>query len=340
MAPPWAVFEWWSFSDVRLYTQTPKPPDRSLLTMLGEFVATGNFNSLSCVEIAVFLTFKEMFVEGTINAPRIVYAVKTLRGILLENNTIVDQNGILYELMEMHGGQGGEFARTIELPQVTTKNDDSKYAKLPIEGMNSYVLGKSIASGVNFTSGSSTSMLYLFNRVFSMGTPSYSSISHDPDGHIFESPMKRSSYLTPSQWQLFAFEWGNTMGKHNEYISKDLSLAFIFLRCDVFNLCNPILQHYHLAAMGHQLIKRLKEKTILKLMTFEMKWSGIENSEANLVCSLVGDMMFLLVTYGSVFDYPEGLLLILRISLVMDFISVTGSMYSTRVLLRNHKIVP
>jgi hypothetical protein len=73
------------------------------------------------------------------------------------------------------------------------------------------------------------------------------------DGHIFESTMKISSYLTPSQWGLFAFEWGNTMGKHDEYISKDPSFAFIFLRCDVFNLCNPVLQHYHLAAMGHQL---------------------------------------------------------------------------------------
>lgn len=327
MAPPWAAFEWLNFYDARLYTQAPKlppkPPDRRLLTMPGEFMATGNFNSPSCVEIAVYL------------------AVKTLRVIILEDNTIVYQNGILYELMEVHGGQGGEFARMIKLPQVTTKNDDSKYAKLLIEGMNSTVLGKSITSGVNFSSGSSTSMLYLFSRVFSMGTPSYSSIPYDPDGHIFESTMKISSYLNPSQWGLFAFEWGNTMGKHDEYISKDPSFAFIFLRCDVFNLCNPILQHYHLAAMGHQLTTGLKEKTISKLMIFEMKWCGIKenistpNSEANLVSSLVGDMMFLLVTYGSVFDYPEGLLLILRISHVMDFISVIGSMYSTIVLLRN-----
>ncbi|RHN42822.1 hypothetical protein MtrunA17_Chr8g0381131 [Medicago truncatula] len=76
-------------------------------------------------------------------------------------------------------------------------------------------------------------------------------------------------------------------------------------------------------------------------MIFEMKWCGIKgnistpNSEANLVCLLVGDKMFLLVTHGSVFDYPEGLLLILRILLVMDFISVIGSMYSTTVLLRS-----
>jgi len=61
--------------------------------------------------------------------------------------------GTLYELMEMHGGQGVKFAIMIELQQVTIMNAESKYVKLQ-GGMGSYSL-------VNLCSNTpSTHMLY------------------------------------------------------------------------------------------------------------------------------------------------------------------------------------
>jgi hypothetical protein len=54
MAPPWAAFEWWNFSDARLYTQTPKPPPKPPYQYLQRTKAIfqmNNFDDLTAVNL-------------------------------------------------------------------------------------------------------------------------------------------------------------------------------------------------------------------------------------------------------------------------------------------------
>jgi ATP-binding cassette subfamily B (MDR/TAP) protein 1 len=131
--------------------------------------------------------------------------------------------------------------------------------------------------------------------------------------------------------------------------SKARVLALVFLGIGVFNFFTSMLQHYNFAVMGERLTKRVREKILEKLMSFEIGWFDHEDntsaaicarlaSEANLVRSLVGDRMSLLAQaiFGSVFAYTAGLVLSWRLSIVMIAVQplVIGSFYARSVLMK------
>ncbi|KAG2682161.1 hypothetical protein I3760_11G178400 [Carya illinoinensis] len=117
-----------------------------------------------------------------------------------------------------------------------------------------------------------------------------------------------------------------------------------------FNFFTNILQHFNFAIMGERLMKRVRENLLEKLMTFEIGWFDQDENtsasicarlatEANMVRSLVGDRMSLLVQtiFGATFAYILGLVLTWKLSLVMISVQplVIGSFYSRSVLMKN-----
>ncbi|XP_019451695.1 PREDICTED: putative multidrug resistance protein [Lupinus angustifolius] len=301
----------------------------------------------------------------------------------------VIESGSHNELMEMNGGQGGEYAKMVELQQVTTQNDESKTSDTQVEGRRSShnhshrMSGIPLSPGVSFKSSTQgTPMLSPFSQGLSMGTPYSYSIQYDYDDDCFEDNLKITNYPTPSHWHLLkmnAPEWGSAVfgvlaaiGSgavqpiHAYYVgvlisfyfepenskmkSKTRTLALTFLGIGVFNFFASILQHYNFAIMGERLTKRIREKILGKLMTFEVGWfDSVDNtsaaiserlsSDANLVRSLVGDRMSLLAqaVSGSVFAYTLGLFLTWRLSLVMIAVQpiVIGSFYSRSILMKS-----
>ncbi|KAL9297836.1 hypothetical protein ACSQ67_023732 [Phaseolus vulgaris] len=292
----------------------------------------------------------------------------------------VIETGTHNELMEL---TDGEYAHMVELQQVTTQTDEFKPSNLQIEGKNFHRMSTPQSPAVSFRSSTvGTPMLYPFSQGFSMGTPYSYSIQYDPDDDSYEDNMKRANHPAPSQWRLLkmnAPELGRAMlgilgaigsgavqpvnaycvGKlisvyfetdSSKMKSKAKDLALIFLGIGVFNFFTSILQHYNFAVMGERLTKRIREKMLEKLMTFEIGWFDDEentsasicarlSSEANLVRSLVGDRLSLLAqaVFGSVFAYTLGLVLTWRLSLVMIAVQplVIGSFYSRSVLMKS-----
>ncbi|KAK7342544.1 hypothetical protein VNO80_25499 [Phaseolus coccineus] len=292
----------------------------------------------------------------------------------------VIETGTHNELMQL---TDGEYAHMVELQQVTTQTDEFKSSNLQIEGKNFHRMSTPQSPSVSFRSSTvGTPMLYPFSQGFSMGTPYSYSIQYDPDDDSFEDNMKRANHPAPSQWRLLKMngpEWGRAMlgilgaigsgavQPVNAYCvgtlisvyfetdsskmkSKAKDLALIFLGIGVFNFFTSILQHYNFAVMGERLTKRIREKMLEKLMTFEIGWFDDEentsasicarlSSEANLVRSLVGDRLSLLAqaVFGSVFAYTLGLVLTWRLSLVMIAVQplVIGSFYSRSVLMKS-----
>ncbi|KAI9093399.1 hypothetical protein K1719_027413 [Acacia pycnantha] len=275
------------------------------------------------------------------------------------------------ELMEMNNGQGGEYARMVELQQVRIVNEDSKYSSLKTEGSG---LHQKIS-----TPGSP--IFYPFDQAHSMGSPYSFSIQYDSKDDFTEDFFKISTYPAPSTWRLLemnAPEWRITvlgclgaLGSGavqpiNAYCvgilvsnyfdnevaknkSKTRVLALTFLGIGVFNFLTNILQHYSFAVMGERLTKRIREKLLGKLLTFEIGWFDDEEntsaaisarlaSEANMVRSFVGDRLSLLTQaiFGSIFAYALALVLTWRLSLVMIAVQplIIGSFYSRSVLMK------
>ncbi|KAF7822863.1 putative multidrug resistance protein [Senna tora] len=296
----------------------------------------------------------------------------------------VIESGTHKELMEMNNGEGGEYARMVELQQVTTQDEDSRNLSPQIEGRNHHHrigIPSSPATSIR-SSVQGTPMLYPFSQAFSIGTPYSYSIQYDPEDDSYEDDFKRSTYPAPSQWRLLkmnAPEWVSAMlgclgaigsgavqpvnaycvgtlisiyfkTDTSEMKSKAKVLALVFLGIGVFNFVTSIVQHYNFAVMGERLTKRIREKLLGKLMTFEIGWFDNEentsaaicarlSSEANMVRSLVGDRMSLLAQaiFGSIFAYALGLVLTWRLALVMIAVQplVIGSFYSRSVLMKS-----
>ncbi|KAK9057029.1 hypothetical protein SSX86_024395 [Deinandra increscens subsp. villosa] len=126
--------------------------------------------------------------------------------------------------------------------------------------------------------------------------------------------------------------------------------SFVFLAVGVFNFFFSVLQHYNFAIVGEKLTTRVREKLLEKIMTFEIGWfdrdentsaaiCAMLSSEANMVRSLVGDRLSLLMqaVFSAVFAYTLGLVLSWRLTLVLLMAQpfLIGSLYARRVLMKS-----
>ncbi|KAK9268408.1 hypothetical protein L1049_000158 [Liquidambar formosana] len=246
----------------------------------------------------------------------------------------VAESGTHDELIQMNGGQGGEYFKMVQLQQMT-QNDVSNDSDIQIYGRNynrmttapSPISARSI-DGKNrhrmvtspspmsvISSIQSTPALNPFSPAFSMGTPYSITIDHWDES--FEEDLWNSTYPPPSQWRLLKMnvpEWGRALlgcigalgagavqpinaycvgavisayfltDKH-DMKSKTRTYSFIFLGLSAFNFISSLLQHYNFAVMGEKLTKRVREKLLEKLLTFEIGWFDQDENSSAAICA-------------------------------------------------------
>ncbi|XP_031108792.1 ABC transporter B family member 15 [Ipomoea triloba] len=154
---------------------------------------------------------------------------------------------------------------------------------------------------------------------------------------------------------VYAFAMGSMVSvyflpSHDEIKEKTRIYALCFLGLAVFSFLINILQHYNFAAMGEYLTKRIRERMLSKMLTFEIGWyDKDENStgaicsrlakDANVVRSLVGDRMALLIQTISavVIACTMGLVIAWKLALVMIAVQplIIICYYCKRVLLKS-----
>nr|CAB3483714.1 unnamed protein product [Digitaria exilis] len=142
----------------------------------------------------------------------------------------------------------------------------------------------------------------------------------------------------------------SSMEDHGEIKDKTRMYVLVFLALTVLSILLNIVQHYSLGAMGEHLTKRIREKMLAKILTFEVGWfDRDENSsgaicsrlakDANMVRSLVGDRMSLLIQTVSVVlvAFTMGLIIAWRLALVTIAIQplICASLYARRALLKS-----
>ncbi|MQM19262.1 hypothetical protein Taro_052262 [Colocasia esculenta] len=154
---------------------------------------------------------------------------------------------------------------------------------------------------------------------------------------------------------LYAFALGSLIAvyflkDHDQIRSHIRTYSFIFVALAFFSLVINVCQHYNFAYMGEHLTKRVRERMLAKILTFEVAWfDQDENStgaicsrlakDANVVRSLVGDRLALLVqTFSAVtIACTMGLVIAWRLALVMIAVQpiIIVCFYARRVLLKN-----
>ncbi|XP_021297599.1 ABC transporter B family member 15-like [Herrania umbratica] len=164
-----------------------------------------------------------------------------------------------------------------------------------------------------------------------------------------------SAILFGAVQPVYAFSLGSMVSvyfltDHDEIKEKTKIYALCFLGLSVFSLLINVGQHYNFAYMGEYLTKRIRERMLSKVLTFEVGWyDQDENSsgaicsrlakDANVVRSLVGDRMALIVQTISAVTIActMGLVLAWRLALVMIAVQpiIIVCFYTRRVLLKS-----
>ncbi|KAL4324379.1 hypothetical protein GQ457_11G012980 [Hibiscus cannabinus] len=304
--------------------------------------------------------------------------------VVLQAGRVIE-SGSHDELMQANGKEGGEYYRMVQLQKTALQNETSDDSDYKTEGRNHHRMHVAQSPMSYRSSVPSTPALNPFSPALSVGTPYSYTIQYDPDYDSVDEDFKQVAHPTPSQWRQLKMnkpEWGRALigsvaaigsgavqpinaycvgllisiyfrTDKSEIKSKSRTLSFVFLGIAALNFTSGLLQHYNFAVMGEKLTKRVREKFLEKLMTFEVSWFDEDENtsaaictrlatEANMVRSLVGDRMSLLVQaiFGSIFAYVLALILTWRLSIVMIAVQplVVGSFYARSILMKSMSV--
>ncbi|TYH76083.1 hypothetical protein ES332_D04G061600v1 [Gossypium tomentosum] len=164
-----------------------------------------------------------------------------------------------------------------------------------------------------------------------------------------------SAILFGAVQPVYAFSLGSTVSvyfltDHNEIKEKTKIYALCFLGLSVFTLLINVGQHYNFAYMGEYLTKRIRERMLSKILTFEIGWFDQDENSSGAVCSrltkdanalrsLVGDRMALIVQTMSAVTIActMGMVIAWRLAIVMIAVQpiVIICFYTKRVLLKS-----
>jgi len=140
------------------------------------------------------------------------------------------------------------------------------------------------------------------------------------------------------------------LADHAEIKEKTRVYVLLFVALSVLSFLLNIGQHYSFGFMGEYLTKRIREQMLAKVLTFEIGWFDREENSTGAICSqlakdsnvvrsLVGDRMALLVQAGSavLIACTMGMVIAWRFAVVMLAVQplIIICFYTRRVLLKS-----
>uniref|UniRef100_A0A6N2LC84 ABC transporter domain-containing protein n=1 Tax=Salix viminalis TaxID=40686 RepID=A0A6N2LC84_SALVM len=184
-----------------------------------------------------------------------------------------------------------------------------------------------------------------FRRLLALNLPEWKQASFGCFGAIlFGAVQPVYAFVLGSMISVFFLK------DHDEIKEKIRIYSFFFLGLTFFSLIINVIQHYNFAYMGEHLTKRIRERMLSKILTFEVGWfDQDENSsgsicsrltkDANVVRSVVGDRMALVVQTMSAVTiaWTMGLVIAWRLAIVMIAVQpvMIACYYTRSVLLKN-----
>ncbi|XP_065877798.1 ABC transporter B family member 15-like [Euphorbia lathyris] len=302
----------------------------------------------------------------------IAHRLSTVRNadvISVVQNGQVMESGSHNELMENKDGlytslirlQQTEKLKTNEIDHIATSSSSCVISKMDMNDSSSRRLSlvsrsssaNSIGpSRVSFGGGEQNEEIQeekykvpSFRRLLAMNLPEWKQASFGCIGAILFGGVQ----------PLYAFSMGSMISiyflEDRDKIKEQIRIySLCFLGLAVFSFLVNIVQHYNFAYMGEYLTKRIRERMLSKILTFEVGWfDQDENSsgaicsriakDANVVRSLVGDRIALVVQTVSAVTIActMGLVIAWRLAIVMIAVQplIIVCFYARRVLLKS-----
>eukprot|EP01018_Ginkgo_biloba_P016172 Gb_10215 [translate_table: standard] len=184
-----------------------------------------------------------------------------------------------------------------------------------------------------------------FRRLLAMNAPEWKNAVMGCAGAIVYGALQPAYAFTLASMIHVMF-----LRDHDEMKSKIRIYSIVFTALAVLSFLVNLVQHYNFAAMGEFLTRRIRQRMLSKILTFEIGWfDKDENSsgavcsrlakDANVVRSLVGDRVSLTVECLStvIISFTLGLVIAWRLAIVMIAIQpiIICCFYTKRVLLRS-----
>ncbi|KAL8114655.1 hypothetical protein AgCh_021498 [Apium graveolens] len=184
-----------------------------------------------------------------------------------------------------------------------------------------------------------------FKRLIAMNSPEWrQAVLGSLAAVMFGAIQPAYSYALASTLSVFF------LGDHEHIKEKTRMYGLWFLGLAIFSVVVNIIQHYNFAAIGEYLTKRIRERMLSRILTFEIGWfDRDENSsgaicsrlakDANMVRSLVGDRMALVIqtTSAVIIACTMGLVIAWRLAIVMIAVQplIIVCYYFKRILLKS-----
>nr|VDD38691.1 unnamed protein product [Brassica oleracea] len=294
----------------------------------------------------------------------IAHRLSTIRNadvICVVHNGRIVETGSHEELME---NLNGHYTSLVGLQQMENEESDVNIS-VKVQGAQLSILSKdlkyspklSIDSGSNLLTKSSTDSntpglipkdkkppVPSFKRLMAMNRPEWKHALYGcSSAALYGAVQPIKSYIGSMVSVYF-------LTSHDEIREKTRIYVLVFVGLALFLFLISIVQHYCFAYMGENLTKRIREKMLTKMLTFEVNWfDEDENSsgavcsrlakEANLVRSLIGERVSLLVQTisGVAIACTLGLVIAWRLAIVMIAMQpvVVACFYIQRILLKS-----
>ncbi|ONK70235.1 uncharacterized protein A4U43_C05F31650 [Asparagus officinalis] len=270
---------------------------------------------------------------------------------------------------EMISNEDGIYASLVRLQQTATAREER--AESPSSASAALAMASSSNSmSRRFSHASRSSSARSFNAA--AGAVGDAVESGEPETKLPVPSFRRLLMLNAPEWKqallgcssavvfggiqpVYAYAMGSMISvyflkDHSEIKSKTTTYALIFTFLSIFTFFINIGQHYSFGAMGEYLTKRLRERMLSKMLTFEVGWfDQDENStgaicsqlakDANVVRSLVGDRMALVIQTISAVTIActMGLVIAWRLAVVMVAVQplIIICFYARKVLLKS-----
>ncbi|XP_076955688.1 ABC transporter B family member 15-like [Bidens hawaiensis] len=273
----------------------------------------------------------------------IAHRLSTVRNVdvisVVQNGQVVE-SGSHDDLIQLENGFYTSLvhiqeANQVEPPDPYPPGPSSISSTFDIHSMSSSqqsMVGRSnsansvnMSGGDDFTSQANQNFQVTpFKRLLAMNAPEWKQALY---GSL-------SAVIVGAIHPMYSFIMGSMISVYfsdrDEIRRKTMLYALTFSVLAVVSMISNITQHYNFAAMGEFLTKRVRERMLTKILTFEIGWFDMdENSsgaicsrigtDANMVRSLVGDRCSLIIqTLSAVaIACTMGLVIAWRLALVM-----------------------
>ncbi|CAH8349306.1 unnamed protein product [Eruca vesicaria subsp. sativa] len=232
----------------------------------------------------------------------------------------------LVRLQQMENGESDvNISVRVQGSKLSILSKDLKYSPKPSFG-SKLVTNSSI--DLNF-SGSThkdkKTHVPSFKRLMAMNRPEWKhALAGCLSAALYGAVQPLNAYVVGSMVSMYF------LTSHDKIREKSRIYVLVFVGLTLFVFLTNIVQHYSFAFLGENLTKRIREKLLTKILTFEVNWFDEEKNssstvcsrlakEANLVRSLIGERVSLLVQTisGVVIACTLGLVIAWRLAIVM-----------------------